>query len=157
MKSARERRQEGQPFYEALKRAREEDAKLTSEERIQRDERLKKQEEAQLLKDREETMKAIDRARKAGLIISEVSFEDWESRREATRLAEQNDPKLQAFRKEMAELFGPMDPDPPSAEDIMNAYFNKPNPPEVVRQRRETGDYWRKLYKEGLEKGHFRT
>ena len=69
----------------------------------------------------------------------------------------ENDPRIKQFRKEIEELFGPMDPDPPTAEETMREYFSRPEDPEVVRQRKKIGDYWRKLYQEGLKKGHFNT
>jgi len=70
---------------------------------------------------------------------------------------DENDPRVKQFREEIADLFGPMDPDHPTAEEIMNEYFSRPENPEVVRQRKETGDYWRKRYQEGLKKGYFNT
>ena len=67
------------------------------------------------------------------------------------------DPKIIAFRKEMADLFGPMDPDPPTAEETMNEYFNRPEDPEVVRQRIERGKIWKKMYEEGKKRGYYNT
>lgn len=70
---------------------------------------------------------------------------------------DETDPRIIAFRQKMADLFGPMDPDPPTSEETMRAYFSRPEDPEVVRQRKERGDYWRKLYQEGLKKGYYNT
>lgn len=70
---------------------------------------------------------------------------------------DETDPRVIKFRQEMADLFGPMDPEPPTAEERMNASFNRPEDPKVVRRRKEIGKYWHDLYEEGLKKGYYNT
>jgi hypothetical protein len=107
--SFKEREEASQKYYNALVKAKEVEAKLTPKERAERDERDKKAHEAEMLKSRKETQRAMEKFRKREAVTRQKYLER-DGPPIVMKPLDENDPNVKRFRKDMDDLFGPPDP-----------------------------------------------